>query len=154
MRPIDIKPPLTRLNYFGSRPAVIAAFLLAATPARAETTDAAGAAYASLCSLRGVPLPPPFGGTSNAWTFSGQLLKEQSFNNIAESDIYFWNDPQGKGACVADARKGVSGFGKTDFFGVLCQSIHGKVCSGTKPLRRVAMLPLLSLLLLGPPLAS
>ncbi len=126
MSPADTTPPALVLRSLRFAPVAIALCWLFPISAHGETTSTTGAAYASLCTLRQVPLPPPFGGTTNAWTFSGELAQNQSFNDIGMSNIYYWNDPQGQGSCVADAR--TNGTGKTDFFGVLCQSIHGKVC--------------------------
>jgi hypothetical protein len=110
--------------------------LVTATNAAAELTDKAGADYATLCDMRGVPLPPPFGGPSNPWTRSGQLTvragNPQSFNTNGVADIFYYKQtqttsPQGLCMAAAFADSAVGG-STTTLFGVICQGLTGKVC--------------------------
>jgi hypothetical protein len=118
--------------------------------ARAEITDAMGSDYATLCSERGVPLPPDFGGppdprcagegcVTGKWRRSGQLAKAdgnagrapsgeaQSFNSSDLSELFYYvsRSARAPGLCVANARRRDQ---YTDFFGVICQGTNGKVC--------------------------
>jgi hypothetical protein len=102
-----------------------------APAARAELTVKSGAEYAALCSGRGVPLPPAFGGGTNAWTYFSTVPVGESFNNGSPVDIYYWKQTTGNtGLCVAATRPVDNGTQSTttDFFGVICQSTSGRVC--------------------------
>jgi hypothetical protein len=113
--------------------------LVTATNASAELTEKQGSGYATLCKSRGVPLPPPFGGSPNKWTKSGQLagdpianedIPNQSFNDGHPVDIYYYQQTSSpQGLCMAAAKPDSShnSIG-TIFFGIICQGTNGKVC--------------------------
>jgi hypothetical protein len=108
--------------------------ILTGGTARAELTNLTGAAYASLCQSRGVPLPPPWG--SSKWKYNGRFA--MSFNiNDNWSYIYYWLDQSSTspGMCVANPRPGIdftmTPWGtenSTSVFGVICQGTNGKAC--------------------------
>jgi hypothetical protein len=105
-----------------------ALIVLGSTAAYAEVTTASGAAYASLCQSRGVPLPPTWG--TSAWKFNGALTDAQEFILAQKkAHVYYYQSTSPAGLCMALPRSS-PGLGKVGqaSFGVICQGSNGKVC--------------------------
>lgn len=84
-------------------------------------------AYMRDCDRNKVPLPPPWGDP--AWQRQGVLPPDLTFAGQAgqTTEVWAYNDPGGKGVCMALPRKNAAG--EIELLGIICQSKEtGKAC--------------------------
>jgi|GEM_PF-6314258 len=105
--------------------------LCLATNARADITTNSGAAYATECSSKGVPLPPAWG--SSSWISRGELENgkspgERDFNIVGSDPAFVYTFSNATGVCYALPRVNATTLNQTIAFGVICQGKSGKAC--------------------------
>jgi hypothetical protein len=110
----------------------ISGLIAVASTARAETTTASGASYASLCAARGVPLPPEWGVSTGNWTYAGTFGESYpgeagwdsytAGNGNGGGNVYYRTSTSPPGICVIVAHT------QRLQFDVICQGASGKAC--------------------------